>query len=50
MAYISIRSYLSLKKLKENNFPKPYINAYLLSTGVTLAGFLVLLLSINFLK
>ena len=48
--YMFAKSYFSHKKLKDNFFNQSYIKAYLLSTGVNLAGFLVLLLSINFLK
>ena len=48
--YLIVRSYFSYNKLKDNNSSEAYIKSYLLSTAVTLAGFLVLLLSINFLK
>ncbi len=50
LIYMVIKYFMSSKKMKENHIPPAYIRAYLLSTGVTLFGFLVILFSINYLK
>jgi predicted membrane protein len=50
LIYMLVKYFISSKKMKENQIPEAYISAYLLSTGVTLLGFLVILFSINYLK
>ncbi len=41
LAFISISSYLSYQKLKINNFPKSYIQSYLLAMCIRFAGLIL---------
>lgn len=48
LIYSVIKYVQSAKKLKEDNFPITYLNAYLQSRIISFIGFLVILFSINY--
>ena len=47
-AFLIITSYLSYKKLKENNFPDFYIKYYILSTSIRFVGLVIFFLLLKY--
>lgn len=48
ISYLGVTSYISFKKLKENDFPNGFIQAYLMSSVVRIVGMTLFFLLLKF--